>query len=101
MVLQPALQKFIGEQEKNQDQEEELGTCEGSAFEIKNDIAREQASKTELHSPWEVRFHFEKPPRWSYAALPPQGENNQGANEDQVKEQDDIVDRVVYARHRQ
>ncbi len=56
--MQPALQKLIGEQKKNQDQEEELGACEGSAFEIKDDIAREQASKTELHGPRERTAPF-------------------------------------------
>ena len=101
VVLQPVLQKLSGNQKKNQDQEEELGTCKGSAFEIKDDIAREQASKTELHGPWEKQLHFEKPPRRSYAALPPKSEHDHGADEDQVKEQNDVVDRIVDARHRQ
>ena len=95
MILQPILQKFIGEQQKNQDQEEELGACAGSAFEIKDDITREESSETKLHRPWKVRFELLNPIGRSGAALPSQSEGDHNADNDQVKKQKDIIDQVV------
>jgi hypothetical protein len=100
LVVQPLVEKFISDPQKNEDQKEKLCTGKRGAFEIENNIAGEEAPEAKLHSPEKTGLNLLNPPSRVSPTVTSENDNDHGCNDGQVEKQDDIVEDAVDARHR-